>query len=87
MLRLNSDQNGFWKELEALLAWEGVADDQVVGAVRDILADVRVRGDEALLEYTRRFDHVDIDEANELELGAERLAEALQTIPAAERAA
>ena len=29
---------------------------EVEGAVKDILLDVRQRGDEALLEYTRRFD-------------------------------
>ena len=30
--------------------------DNVESAVRAILDDVRARGDEALLEYTRRFD-------------------------------
>ena len=31
----------------------------IVDAVRAILADVRVRGDDALVEFTRRWDHAD----------------------------
>ena len=31
------------------------------GTVRGIIADVRERGDAALLEYGRRFDYADLD--------------------------
>ena len=36
--------------------------------VADILADIKKRGDEALLEYTRRFDHLDAMSVAELEM-------------------
>jgi histidinol dehydrogenase len=45
--RLDSRDPAFRRELEALLAWDGVSDDAVVEAVREILAAVRERGDQA----------------------------------------
>ena len=50
--RLNSTDLNFWPRLEMLTAWEGVADEAVAATVREILAQVRLRGDDALLEYT-----------------------------------
>ena len=46
-------------------------------AVAGILADIKKRGDEALLEYTRRFDHLDATSVAELEL-PKPLQQALQ---------
>ncbi|HRE13464.1 MAG TPA: histidinol dehydrogenase, partial [Usitatibacteraceae bacterium] len=54
--RLDSREAGFAAALEALLAFESAQDDAVDRAVADILEAVRRRGDEALLEFTRRFD-------------------------------
>lgn len=85
--RLNTAAADFWPQLEALTAWEGVADDAVTAVVREILARVRTEGDAALLEYTRRFDRLERAHAAELELSAERLQQALATIPAEQRAA
>lgn len=85
--RLNTAAADFWPQLEALTAWEGVADDTVTAVVREILARVRTEGDAALLEYTRRFDRLERAHAAELELSAERLQQALATIPAEQRAA
>ena len=57
----------------------------VTQVVRDILADVRRRGDAAVLEYTRRFDRLQADTVAALEITAPRLQRALQAIPDAER--
>ena len=54
--RLNSQDAGFDAALERLLDWEQSADPAVETVVRDIIADVRARGDLALLDYTERFD-------------------------------
>jgi histidinol dehydrogenase len=83
--RLNSSKEDFWSTLDNLLAWESVSDDAVNTTVRDIVADVRKRGDDALLEYTRRFDRVNATSAQELEVPRDRLAHARQAIPAAQR--
>ncbi|RUQ38000.1 MAG: histidinol dehydrogenase [Candidatus Competibacteraceae bacterium] len=85
--RLNTTHPDFWPRLEALTAWEGVADDAVTATVRDILAQVRQRGDDALLEYTRRFDRRDIEHAAALEITPARLQQALATLPTAQRTA
>src|SRR5262252_8726668 len=47
------------REVDALLASEDVAQD-VDKAVSDILQDVRLRGDEALCSYTKRFDEFNL---------------------------
>ena len=52
-----------------------------------ILADIAARGDEALLEYTARFDRLAVCSATELEVGRARQAQALQTIDPRHRAA
>ena len=85
--RLNTADADFWPRLEALTAWEGVADEAVTTTVREILAQVRARGDDALLEYTHRFDRLAVERAADLEIPAERLRRALTAIPAEQRAA
>ncbi|MDS4031088.1 MAG: histidinol dehydrogenase [Candidatus Contendobacter sp.] len=85
--RLNTADADFWPRLEALTAWEGVADEAVTTTVREILAQVRARGDDALLEYTHRFDRLEVGRAADLEIPAERLRRALTAIPAEQRAA
>lgn len=45
-------------------------------AVEDIVNDVRSRGDEALFEYTRRFDHADLTAAN-IRVTEEEIREAM----------
>ncbi len=85
--RLDSEQPDFWSQLERLLAWEGVADEQVHATVREILHNVRARGDAALLEYTRRFDGLEAESLAQLELPPARLVKALAAVGEAEREA
>jgi len=85
--RLNTAHLDFWSRLATLTAWEGVADERVTATVREILGQVRTRGDDALLEYTHRFDRLDVTKAADLELPVERLQQALAGIPTEQRAA
>jgi histidinol dehydrogenase len=85
--RLVSTDPGFERELGALLAFESAQDPKVDAVVADILADVKARGDAAVLEYTRRFDRVEAGSVRELELTRESLAAALERLPDARRAA
>ncbi|MFW5911068.1 MAG: histidinol dehydrogenase, partial [Thiohalospira sp.] len=57
--RLNTAEAGFDAALDRLLAWEEGADERVEGIVREILADVRARGDVAVVEHTNRLDRRD----------------------------
>ncbi len=85
--RLSTRDPDFWSALDNLLAWEGVSDAEVTARVREILQAVRQRGDAAVVEYTNRFDHRDAGEMRELEIAPQRLDEALESIPAAQREA
>ena len=85
--RLTTADPAFWKRLETLTAWEGVADEAVTTTVRDILAQVRTVGDVALLEYTRRFDRLNAEQASDLEIPPIRLQQALHCIPVDQRTA
>ncbi|MFZ1641942.1 MAG: histidinol dehydrogenase [Candidatus Contendobacter sp.] len=85
--RLNTAHLDFWPRLEALTAWEGVADEAVIATVCEILAQVRARGDDALLEYTRRFDRLDVAQAKALEIPSARLQQAMAVISTEQRAA
>jgi histidinol dehydrogenase len=83
--RFSSSDTDFRQSLEQLLAFETAQDDQVDKVVADILRDVKTRGDEAVLEYTRRFDRVDVQGLSELELAKSELELALENLPKAQR--
>ncbi|NOR51908.1 MAG: histidinol dehydrogenase, partial [Gammaproteobacteria bacterium] len=85
--KLTTTQDNFWALLEQHLAWEGVSDDQVNTTVREILKRVKSEGDAALIEYTNRFDRMNVSSMAELEIPSARLSEALGNIPADQREA
>ncbi|MDR0673923.1 MAG: histidinol dehydrogenase [Zoogloeaceae bacterium] len=64
--RLDSKDPSFPAALEALLAFEGAQGESIENTVAAILADVRRRGDAAVLEYTRRFDRLDAEKAPDM---------------------
>jgi histidinol dehydrogenase len=87
MRRLDTSQPDFAARLEELLAFESAQDPGIDATVAAILDDVKARGDVALLDYTRRFDRVDVKSAAELEIPQATLERALAGLPAAQRAA
>jgi histidinol dehydrogenase len=84
---LSTAQGDFWARLEALTAWESDAQAGVVDTVQEIIAQVRQRGDRALLDYTRRFDRVEAQTVAQLEIGWGRRQQALESILPAQRRA
>lgn len=78
--QLSSQSPDFWQELEALIAWESVSDDAVFNTVKDIIQQVRTRGDDALIEFSNRFDRTDFKVAADFAIPAERLQQAVQAI-------
>ncbi len=63
------------------------SDAAIDRTVAGIIADVRARGDAALLELTHRFDGVTVDSVTALTLGAADFAAAFEAIPPAQRSA
>lgn len=85
--RLSAADGDFDSRLAQLVAWETVSDANVEGVVGEVLSQIRLRGDEALLEYTNRFDRRTVTAVPELEISAGALADALETIGTGERQA
>ncbi len=85
--RLSTADVGFEQALKDLLAFETAQDDKIDQVVADILRDVKTRGDAAVLEYTHRFDRLQVASMAELELSQSELKAALDSLPAEQRKA
>ncbi|MEQ6918347.1 histidinol dehydrogenase [Halomonas aquatica] len=85
--RLSTSQADFDRRLAERLAWDGVSDAAVKQRVDEILAEVRTRGDAALVEYSNRFDRLAVTSMAELTLGEQRLREAYEGLPGDQREA
>ena len=85
--RLDTAAPGFDAALGALVAFESAQDAAIDAAVAAIVADVRARGDAAVLEYTQRFDRLAVAEAAALEIPAAAMRAAFDGLPADQRAA
>ena len=78
--RLDASAPDFAREFESLVAAKRAADENVDAAASAIVADVKARGDAALLEYTARFDRLNLA-ASGLRLPAERIEQAMKQAP------
>ncbi|MGZ8264691.1 MAG: histidinol dehydrogenase [Burkholderiales bacterium] len=87
MRRLSTTQSDFDARLSELLAFESAQDPKVDEIVGAILSDVRARGDEALIEHTRRLDKLPVNSARELEIDRAQCEAALEALPRAQRTA
>ena len=71
----------FAGKLRQALAWENISDDSVATRVSGILADVRTRGDAAVVEWTNKLDTLQASSMAELTIPGERLQESLLRLP------
>lgn len=78
----SSNSDGFRAELESLLAWDSVSDAGVQKAVADIVEQVRLKGNDAVIEFTNRFDRRRVASSAELEISREELALAKDRVSA-----
>jgi histidinol dehydrogenase len=81
-LRLDAGSADFEARFRALLGLKRETAADVNGQVADIVADVRRRGDSALLDHTRRFDRLDLDPAS-LRISAAEIDAAAEAADAA----
>jgi histidinol dehydrogenase len=77
----------FEAEFQRVLHWSAETDDAIEERVASILADVKTRGDAAVLEYTLRFDGLAAERVASLEIGRDELQTALQAVTPAQRTA
>jgi len=85
--KLDSRAPDFNAQLSAVLAFEASEDEAIDRAAAQILADVKARGDAAVLDYTQRFDRLTADSVAALEIGQQELRAALDNLSSERRAA
>ncbi|MFN0039900.1 MAG: histidinol dehydrogenase [Burkholderiales bacterium] len=83
--RLSTREAEFESKLVSLLAFDATLDVAIDSAVEKILAAIKARGDEAVLEYTRQFDQWNARSMDELRLAPQEPARALARLPFAQR--
>lgn len=86
-LLLRTTDADFEVRFQARLHWSADTDAAIEQRVADILADVRTRGDAAVLDYTNRFDGLSATGMTELELTQTELRAAFDGLPAVQREA
>jgi len=82
---LDAATPGFDAALDALIAFEAAQDPSVDATVAAIIADVRARGDAAVLDCTRRFDRVDAASVEQLAIAPAAMRRAFEALPELQR--
>ena len=85
--KLSTAEGDFDAQLEQLLAWESVSDDAVNDVVKQVIADIRSRGDLALMDFTNRFDGWEAKTPSDLAVPVERLKQAWEGLSAEQQQA
>ena len=86
-LRLSTASPNFEADFKARLHWSAYTDAAIEQRVADILADVKQRGDAAVIEYTERFDGLKATHMSALEMTQAELKAAFDGLPAVQRTA
>ena len=85
--RLDTTAPDFDATLDALIAFEAAQDPAVDATVATIIADVRARGDRAVLDHTQRFDRVNAARLADLAIDSAAMQAAHAALPAGQREA
>ena len=83
--RFSAQQNSFQKEFTEFLSANAEPSADVSATVKTIIADIRARGDAALLNFTQQFDRLHVTAAQQLEFSREELQAAMDSIESAQR--
>ena len=86
--QLNSQDADFSPALKKLLAFDAAEDEAIDLAAAKILVDVKARGDQAVLDYTQKFDRLSKEQASSiksLEITKTELFAALESLPKEQR--
>ena len=87
MLFLDINNTDFDTRFAAILTRGEETSLQVTEVVRGIIKDIRSSGDDALLEYTNRFDRLGLADAAGLEISSAEIEAAVAAVPADDLAA
>ena len=85
--RLSTQQADFQEKLSKLLAWESVSSTDIAQTVDDIIANIRQNGDQALIDYTNKFDGMDVSDISALTVDQSALKKAFDSLAEKEKIA
>lgn len=85
--RLSTQQADFQEKLSKLLAWESVSSTDIAQTVDDIIANIRQNGDQALIDYTNKFDGMDVSDISALTVDQSTLKKAFDSLAEKEKTA
>ncbi|MFV0430549.1 MAG: histidinol dehydrogenase [Alphaproteobacteria bacterium] len=87
VLKLNINDTNFPCDFEAFLNISRSPVQDISSQVQSVLSDIRKRGDEALLEYTKKWDNLVCQNAKDLRLTMKQVDDIACSIPAHEMVA
>ncbi len=83
--KLDTLNVNFETELKAHIGFDADSSDNIIKTVNDIVERVKKEGDSALIDFTNRFDQMNISSASELEISTQELSQALDNLPESQR--
>ena len=78
--KISSCSKGFSEKIKKHISQRKVNTTNIKDAVKDIISEVRVNGDQALIKFCSKFDNYTVNNAKELEIPKKQLSEALDKI-------
>lgn len=85
--KLSTTQSDFQHKLSALLDWESISNKEVANTVDDIIANIKAKGDAALIDYSVKFDGVKVSSMADLTLDTKTLKNAFDNLDNKEKTA
>lgn len=76
-----STEKNFFNNLKKDLEFDTSSNSKVQETTKSIVNEIKTRGDQALIEFTKKFDNLKKNSVSELEISKSSLEEALEKIP------
>jgi len=83
--KLDTLNVNFETELKAHIGFDADSSDNIIKTVNDIVERVKKEGDSALIDFTNRFDQMNISSASDLEISSKELSSALDNLPGSQK--
>ena len=77
---LSSNSEDFDVQLSSLISWETSSDEEVNNTVRNIIKDVKDKGDSSVLSFTSKFDLLEAMSVSELIIPKENLKKSFNNL-------
>ncbi|SFV61712.1 Histidinol dehydrogenase [hydrothermal vent metagenome] len=78
--KLDSNNANFQEILQQKLDWDNVSNKDVVKTVNDIIDEVKKNGNQALIDYSNKFDNLKITDFSQLEISQNTLKKAFDAL-------